>query len=190
MTKKQMYSNTINICDWPKWMEREEINAIMEAAKAGDNTERDIFILAAMVYLGVNIEKAVNIQFCTACGDAIEDIKRQAFLHIPNEYRYIISEAIEKKRKIKLYERLTNSTVEEAEEGIKMIFSRAGISTDHYLMRLSRTAARLHYVNRWTNEENIKAWFEEIDYIEEKIKELFYKTMTADEIILNMPDDV
>lgn len=163
-----------------RWLNGAEINKLFDAAQAGENPRRDMIILAAVLYLGLDIKDAVKVRYCTACGDAIENRKRGAFLHIPNEYRRIVSEAAAGGFQLK--DRLTDSTPEEAEEAINTTFSRAGLVNVNTVNQLRRTAARLHYVNMWTREEELKRYFPEVaEARPEENGVLFYREQTEAE---------
>lgn len=172
MTNKEMYSRAPHI--WPKWLDEAEREQLLQAAKSGVEAERDTLIIAAMLYLGLSAVEASKVRFCTACGDAIEDRKRGAFLHIPNEYRKIVAETIGKKENIWLKDRLTECTQKDAENAVKQVFQRAGLEVEYCFMRLKRTAAHLHYINEWTWSGDIERWFYEIGFIKDYNKSLYY----------------
>lgn len=172
MTNKEMYSRAPG--EWPRWLDETEQERLLKAARSGENAERDTLIIAAMLYLGLSAVEASKIRFCTACGDAIEDRKRGAFLHIPNEYRKIIAETVGKKENIWVKDRLTECTEKDAENAVKQAFQRAGIEVEYCFMRLKRTSAHLHYSNEWTWSGDIERWFYEIGFIKDSEKSLYY----------------
>ena len=179
---------------WPWWFSDEEQERIIKAAAAGDNARRDVIIIAGMLFLGLSAKEAAAIRYCTANGDAIERKGGAAFLHIPNAYRRMIYKAMGEIDTIPLTDRLISCTQKEAEEAAEGVLSRAGIAAEIGLLRLRRTAARLHYVNGWTWEGDILKWFSDIEYIPEEHKVLYYREKTdaeereeMDAAINNMP---
>lgn len=191
MKVKEIYQQEPRL--WPRWLSDEEQERVLRAAAEGENAGRDSIIIAAMMYLGMGAEDATMIRYCTVNGDAVEDRNGRAFLHIPRQYRQVIREAIGEAVTIRLTDRLTDCSKKEAESLAIQVFSRAGIVTDNCLLRLQRTAARLHYVNGWTWEGDIKRWFRDMEYIEDRNKVLYYRTKTdeeeqaeIDEAIMNM----
>ena len=179
MKAKEIYQREPHL--WPRWLSEEEQERLIKAAAQGENARRDSIIIAAMLYLGMSPEDAVMVRYCTANGDAVENRHWKAFLHIPNEYRRMIRGAIGEAVTVQLTERLTDCRQKDAEAVVNQVFSRAGLVTDNSVMRLQRTAARLHYVNGWTWEGDIKRWFPDIDYIPGRNKVLYYRTKTDEE---------
>lgn len=139
-----------------------EINQLKNAAISGDNSRRDIVLLFNMLYLGLDAKEAAGVCYCTAFGDAIENRQKMAFLHIPIEYRRMIQDLTREAGNIRLKDRLTDCGEEEAENAVKQILARAGISINEYTEKAKRTAARLHYQNAWTHEDYIKRYFSDI----------------------------
>lgn len=166
------------------WLNAAEIEKIIEAAKAGDNARRDMILLANCLYLGLDGKAAAGVRYCTACGDAIENRTRGAFLHIPNEYRRIIADAAARSSApFQLKDRLTDCEPEAAEGVIASVFERAGLSTFNCIERVRRTAARLHYVNQWTREEEIARYFPEVaEAAPPESGALYYREKTDTEI--------
>lgn len=161
------------------WLKAAEIEKVIEAAKAGEDPRRDMILLANCLYLGMDGKAAVNVRYCSACGDAIENRTRGAFLHIPNEYRRIIAEAARSSAPFQLKDRLTDTEPEAAESVIASVFARAGLDTVNGIERLRRTAARLHYVNQWTREEEIARYFPEVaEAAPPENGVLYYRTQT------------
>ena len=163
---------------WPWWLSDEEQERIIKAAEAGEDARRDTVIIAGMLYLGLTAKEAAAIRYCTANGDAIERKGGAAFLHIPNAYRRIIYSAMGELDTIPLTDRLITCTQKDAEAAAEAVLSRAGIAAEVGLLRLRRTAARLHYVNGWTWEGDILKWFSDIEYIPEEHKVLYYREKT------------
>ena len=180
MKAKEIYQREPHL--WPRWLSEEEQEKLIQAAAEGENARRDSIIIAAMLYLGMSAEDAVMVRYCTANGDAVENRHWKAFLHIPNEYRRMIRGAIGEAVTVQLAERLTDCRQKDAEAVVNQVFSRAGLVTDNCVMRLQRTAARLHYVNGWTWEGDIERWFPDIEYIPECNRVLYYRTKTDAEI--------
>jgi len=172
VTNKEIYSGRPDL--WPRWLDEAEQGRLLEAAKSGAEAKRDTLIIAAMMYLGLSAAEASKVCFCTACGDAIEDRKRGAFLHIPNDYRKIVAEMVEDGEIIRLKDRLIDCTQKDAENAVKQVFQRAGMAVEYCFMRLKRTAAHLHYINNWTWCGDIERWFYEIGFIKSCNKALYY----------------
>lgn len=176
MTAKETYQK--DIMYWPVWLSDAEQERIIKAAAAGEDARRDTVIIAGMLYLGLTAKEAAAIRYCTANGDAIERKGGAAFLHIPNAYRRLIYGAMGELDTIPLTDKLITCTQKEAEAAAEGVLSRAGIAAEVGLLRLRRTAARLHYVNGWTWEGDILKWFSDIEYIPEEHKVLFYREKT------------
>lgn len=182
MTNKEIYSNMPG--KWPRVLQEEERKRLFEAAKCGEESEKNILLLASMLYLGLSVDEVIKIRFCTVCGDAIENRKRGAFLHIPNEYRKMVFEIVKNRENIQLKERLIECTKKEAENLIIHIFIRAGIDTEFCFMRIKRTAAHLHYINGWTWSGNIERWFFEMGFIKSIDKSAYYMGASITEFSL------
>lgn len=167
---------------WPYWLTEEEQERIVKAAAESDSAKRDTIIIAGMLYLGLTAKEAATIRYCTANGDAIEREGGGAFLHIPNAYRRKIYGAMGNIDTIPLTERLIKCTQKEAEEAAERIITRSGFAAEIGKLRIRRTAARLHYINGWTWEGDIRQWFTEINFIRPKQNRvLYYREKTAEE---------
>lgn len=194
MTEREIYKERPEA--WPKWLSEEEQERLIQAAREGENAKRDTLLLAGMMYLGLDAGEAAGIQYCRACGDALENERRKAFRHIPGEYRRLVYEMMEKGKPLRLSDTFIDCTKATAEKAIKELFDRAGIS-GNALQRLKRTAARLHYSRNWTREEYILRWFPEVGEIAPENKVLFFREKTEaeeqaelDKAIENMPSFV
>jgi integrase len=175
---------------WPRVLTEREREAVLQAAREGEDAERSLLIVAAMMYLGLPVLEAAKVRYCTACGDAVEDVKRKAFLHVPPEYRRILLEVIEGRGQVYMGEQLITCTQKEAENAVKSAFERAGIPKEFCFMRLRRTAAWMHYENQWTPGPYIERWFKEIDYIKDKQQQYFYREKTDDDIQAEIDENI
>lgn len=167
---------------WPRVLTEREREAVLQAAREGEDAERSLLIIAAMLYLGLSVLEAAKVRYCTACGDAVEDVKRKAFLHVPPEYRRILLEVIEGRGGVCMADQVITCTQKEAENAVKGAFIRAGLSPEFCFMRLRRTAAWMHYENQWTPGPYIERWFKETEYIRETQREYFYREKTEEDI--------
>lgn len=167
---------------WPRVLTEQERKAVLQAAREGEDAERALLIVAAMLYLGLPVLEAAKVRYCTACGDAVEDMTRKAFLHVPPEYRRILLEVIEGRSGTRMADQMITCTQKEAENAVKGAFVRAGLSPEFCFMRLRRTAAWLHYENQWTPGPYIERWFKEIDNIKDTQRQYFYREKTEDDI--------
>lgn len=165
---------------WPHWLTDAEMQKVIRAAKEGENAKRDTLLTAAVLYLGLTPEEAAGIRYCTANGDAIENrnIYNRALLHIPNEYRRMINEALGEQDSFYLLDRLTDCAAADAAEAIAQVFDRAGLPKKNAAIRLRRTAARLHYLKGWTPERELFNWFSDIDSIPDENKTFYYREKT------------
>ena len=173
MTNKEMYSRSPG--EWPRWLDETDQERLLKAARSGADAERDTLIIATMMYLGLSAREASKISVNTVFEDAIEDRKRGAFLHIPNEYKKIVLEIVKKKENFSFDDRLIQCTMKDAESAVTQAFQRAGIDIQHCFMRLKRTAAHLHYNNEWTPIDYIERWFYEIGFIKNFEISLYYR---------------
>ena len=182
MTMQEAYSGARE--KWPQVLREKEREAILQAARAkeGEDAKRSLLIIGAMLYLGLPVLEAAKVRFCTACGDAVEDTRRKAFLHIPSEYHNIFAEALESRCPVHITDQLVTCTQKEAENAVKSTFDSAGISHELCFMKLRRTSAWLHHENKWTPDVYIERWFKEIEYIKEKQGQYFYREKTDADI--------
>lgn len=179
MKAQEIYQDAV--IGWPLWLSDDEQKRIIKAASEGENPKRDIIIIAGMLLLGLSAKEAAGLRYCTVNGDAIEKKGGAAFLHIPNTYRRMIYKAVGELETIPLTDKLLTCTQKEAEEAAAAVLSRAGFAADVAILRMRRTAARLHYLNGWTWEGDIKRWFSDIGYIPEENRELYYREQTEAE---------
>lgn len=174
---------------WPAWLNEDEQKRLKHAAE-GDST--GTAIIAACLYLGLYPISAARMTTGRAYGDALENRTKKAFLHIPNEYKCMVCR-IDPPEEGKKGEntRLTTCTKEQAAVAIERVFIRAGIDPENAVQRLRRTAAELHFWNKWTPQEQIEKWFSE------EIKQArpgepgaaYYKTILTDEQLQARADE-
>lgn len=178
MTNREIFTGIPET--WPTWLDEEKIDLILDAAREGEEAERDVCIIAGMVYLGLSAVEASKMPVYRALGEAIADRKTRNTLIVPDEYRAIATKVlhtqVERGIVFNYGNRLVECTQAQAKAVAEQVFQRAGLKTENCEKRLRRTAARLHYKNDWTDEHNIRKWFySEIRYIEEENEELYYK---------------
>lgn len=179
MTNREIFTGIPET--WPTWLDEEKIDLILNAAREGEEAERDLCIIAGMVYLGLSAVEASEMPVYRALGDAISDPKTRNTLIVPDEYHAIATKVlhtqVDRGVIFNYGNRLVECTKAQAKAVAEQVFRRAGLKTENCEKRLRRTAARLHYKNDWTDEHNIRKWFHsEIRYIEEENEELYYKT--------------
>ena len=141
---------------WDSWLSLEEIFKIKEAAK---NDYNSTVIIAGCIYLGVRPYPAALMTIYRAYGDALESRTKNAYLHIPDEYKKMLR-AVGAEGKTRSG-RITKCTKKEAETAVKNAFMAAGIEYTNAEDRMKRTAAHMHYKYGWTPIEQLQSWFSE-----------------------------
>ena len=151
MEKKALHSY---IDTWPAWLSMDERERIKRAVQ-GDRT--GAAITAACLYLGLSPESAAKMTTGRAYGDALENRTQKAFLHIPDEYRRMIDPPEGKAEGANT--KITTCPADQAGAVIERVFIRAGIDPENAAQRLRRTAAMLHFSEKWTPKAQIEKWF-------------------------------
>lgn len=166
---RDTYNKKNSPLEWPRPLETTERTAILKAAKEAG---RDAHItVAAMLYLGAQPRDVVTMTVYSALGEAIR--MGSGFLTIPLVFSEIVWNEWDGQR-IDYRERVTENTEKEAAAAAVAAFDAAGLDTDKAWLRLRRTAAILHHINRWTKDGYIEDCFTETCRMPGRLKDVYY----------------
>lgn len=166
---REVYKKGMRPGEWPRPLTDAEQAAILKAAaEAG----RDAHItVAAMLYIGARPLDVVNMAVYAALGDAIK--MGNGFLAVPWDFKKIVVDEIHG-QDITYGERVTGNTEKEAAAAAVAAFDAAGLDTAGAWLRLRRTAAILHHINRWTKDGYIEDCFTETCRMPGRLKNVYY----------------
>jgi len=166
---KDTYRKGTRPGEWPRPLTDAEQAAILQAAaEAG----RDAHItVAAMLYVGARPLDVVNMAVYAALGDAIK--LGNGFLAVPWDFKRIVVDELHG-QDITYGERVTGNTEKEAAAAAVAAFDAAGLDTAGAWLRLRRTAAILHHMNRWTKDSYIEDCFTETARMPGALKDVYY----------------